>query len=205
VEGCAVKFTLKHPSATLLPAIEVVERSIGSDLHMDYTAVGQTTHLAARMEQMAMPDSILITTDVLRLAEGYVQVKALGPVPVKGVHAPVGVSKVLGAGAVRQERTLHRGPCRTHHGDRDVPVGGDDLLAARSGGGTGAGGGAVMDFYTVLDQIVDLLRRRGRVPYRALQRQLPLERGDFTTGAPPIGRGRVAVPTGSAAPGDLPL
>ena len=34
---------------------EVVVRAIGSDLHMDYTAVGQTTHLAARMEQMAMP------------------------------------------------------------------------------------------------------------------------------------------------------
>ena len=34
---------------------EVVVRSIGSDLRMDYTAVGQTMHLAARMEQMAMP------------------------------------------------------------------------------------------------------------------------------------------------------
>jgi class 3 adenylate cyclase len=34
---------------------EVVVRAIGSDLHMDYTAVGQTTHLAARMEQMALP------------------------------------------------------------------------------------------------------------------------------------------------------
>src|SRR5262249_27052944 len=52
---------------------EVVVRSIGSDLHMDYTAVGQTVHLAARMEQMAMPGSILITVDVLRLAESYVQ------------------------------------------------------------------------------------------------------------------------------------
>src|SRR5215813_2680638 len=38
---------------------EVVVRSIGNDLHMDYTAVGQTTHLAARMQQMAMPGSIL--------------------------------------------------------------------------------------------------------------------------------------------------
>ena len=44
-----------------LNAGEVVVRAIGSDLHMDYTAVGQTTHLAARMEQMAMPGSILIT------------------------------------------------------------------------------------------------------------------------------------------------
>ena len=45
---------------------EVVVRSIGSDLHMDYTAVGQTTHLAARMEQMAVPGSILIPADTLR-------------------------------------------------------------------------------------------------------------------------------------------
>ena len=40
---------------------EVVVRSIGNDLKMDYTAIGQTTHLAARMEQMATPGSILMT------------------------------------------------------------------------------------------------------------------------------------------------
>ena len=60
-------------------------RSIGSDLRMDYTAVGQTTHLAARMEQLAEPGTILLTADTLRLAEGYVEVKPLGPVPVKGL------------------------------------------------------------------------------------------------------------------------
>jgi class 3 adenylate cyclase len=73
---------------------EVVVRSIGSDLHMDYTAVGQTTHLAARMEQMAMAGSILITAEVLRLAEGYVQVDSLGPVPIKGLQEPVEVYEV---------------------------------------------------------------------------------------------------------------
>jgi class 3 adenylate cyclase/tetratricopeptide (TPR) repeat protein len=80
---------------------EVVVRSIGSDLKMDYTAVGQTTHLAARMEQMAMPGSILITPDTLQLAEGYVQVKPLGPVNVKGLTEPVEVYEVSGVGAVR--------------------------------------------------------------------------------------------------------
>src|SRR5438128_9833441 len=80
---------------------EVVVRSIGSDLHMDYTAVGQTTHLAARMEQMAMPGSILLTPDALKLAEGYVQVRALGPMPVRGLGEPVEVYEVLGAGATR--------------------------------------------------------------------------------------------------------
>ena len=53
-------------------------------LEMDYTAIGQTAHLAARMEQLAMPGSILLTADTLHLAEGYVQVKSLGPVTVKG-------------------------------------------------------------------------------------------------------------------------
>src|SRR5262244_860184 len=80
---------------------EVVVRSIGSDLHMDYTAVGHTTHLAARMEQMAKPGSTLVTTDTLRLAEGYVVVKSLGPIPVKGLAAAVEVYQVTGAATVR--------------------------------------------------------------------------------------------------------
>jgi class 3 adenylate cyclase/tetratricopeptide (TPR) repeat protein len=80
---------------------EVVVRSIGSDLRMDYTAVGQTTHLAARMEQLATPGSILLTTDTLRLVEGYVQVAPLGPVNVKGLPAPVEVYELTAAGLAR--------------------------------------------------------------------------------------------------------
>jgi class 3 adenylate cyclase/tetratricopeptide (TPR) repeat protein len=80
---------------------EVVVRSIGSDLHMDYTAVGQTTHLAARMEQMAMPGSILLTANVLQLAEGYMRVTPLGPVSVKGLEAPIEVYELTGAGPAR--------------------------------------------------------------------------------------------------------
>ena len=80
---------------------EVVVRSIGSDLKMDYTAVGQTTHLAARMEQMATPGSIMMTADALRLAEGYVEVKSLGRMNVKGLSEPLDVYEVSGAGALR--------------------------------------------------------------------------------------------------------
>jgi class 3 adenylate cyclase/tetratricopeptide (TPR) repeat protein len=80
---------------------EVVVRAIGSDLHMDYTAVGQTTHLAARMEQLAEPGSILVSPATLELAEGYVAVTPLGPLPVKGLPAPVEVCELVGAGAVR--------------------------------------------------------------------------------------------------------
>jgi class 3 adenylate cyclase/predicted ATPase len=80
---------------------EVVVRSIGSDLHMDYTAVGQTTHLAARLEQAAMPGAILISSETLSLAEGYVMVKSLGPMPIRGLPAPVEVFEVVGAATVR--------------------------------------------------------------------------------------------------------
>jgi class 3 adenylate cyclase len=74
---------------------EVVLLAIGNDLHMAYRAVGQTTHLAACMEQMAMPGSILITPVVLQLAEGHIQVNALGPVPIQGLHAPVEIFRRL--------------------------------------------------------------------------------------------------------------
>ena len=67
---------------------EVVVRAIGNDLHMDYSAVGQTTHLAARMEQLATPGSIRLTAATLRLVEGLVQANALGPFPVKGCPSP---------------------------------------------------------------------------------------------------------------------
>jgi class 3 adenylate cyclase len=80
---------------------EVVVRAIGSDLHMDYTAVGQTTHLAARMEQLADPGSILVSPATLELAGGYVEVRSLGPVPVKGLPEAVEVYELTGAGTAR--------------------------------------------------------------------------------------------------------
>jgi class 3 adenylate cyclase/tetratricopeptide (TPR) repeat protein len=79
----------------------VVVRAIGKDLHMDYSAIGQTTHLAARMEQLAPPGTIRLTADTRRLAEGWVWVTPLGPVPVKGLHAPVEVYELVGAGPAR--------------------------------------------------------------------------------------------------------
>ena len=80
---------------------DVVVRSVGSDLRMDYTAVGQTTHLAARMEQLAPAGTTRLTGETLRLAEEFVQVRPLGPIPVKGLAAPVEAFELTGAGAVR--------------------------------------------------------------------------------------------------------
>ncbi|HXG05095.1 MAG TPA: adenylate/guanylate cyclase domain-containing protein [Candidatus Binatia bacterium] len=80
---------------------DVVVRSVGSDLRMDYSAVGQTTHLAARMEQVASPGSILMTPATLRLVEEWVQVAPLGRVPIKGLSEPLDVFELIGANAVR--------------------------------------------------------------------------------------------------------
>jgi class 3 adenylate cyclase/tetratricopeptide (TPR) repeat protein len=80
---------------------EVGVRAIGNDLHMDYSAIGQTTHLAARMEQLAPPGTIRLTAETLRLAEGWVQVAPLGPVPVKGLPDAVEVCELVGVGPTR--------------------------------------------------------------------------------------------------------
>jgi class 3 adenylate cyclase/tetratricopeptide (TPR) repeat protein len=81
---------------------EVVVRAIGNDLHMDYSAVGQHTHLAARMEQLATPGTILLTGATWRLVEGLVRVKALGAVPIKGLMAPVEAFELVGVTALRR-------------------------------------------------------------------------------------------------------
>jgi class 3 adenylate cyclase/tetratricopeptide (TPR) repeat protein len=120
-----------------LNAGEVVVRSIGSDLHMDYTAVGQTTHLAARMEQMAMPGSILITAEVLRLVEGYVQIAPLGLVPVKGLHAPAEVYEVTGAGPVHSRLQASAARGLTRFVGRDAEL--DQLRLALERASSGQG------------------------------------------------------------------
>jgi hypothetical protein len=81
---------------------------------MDYSAVGQTTHLAARMEQLATPGSIRLTAATLRLAEGLVQINALGPFPVKGLADPVEVFELIGASALRRrlQASTARQPAR---------------------------------------------------------------------------------------------
>jgi class 3 adenylate cyclase len=116
---------------------EVVVRSIGSDLHMDYTAVGQTTHLAARMEQLAAPGRIRLTSETLRLAEGFIEVKPLGPVPVKGLAEPIEVYELMGAKSVRSrlQPAVARGLSRFVGRDAEI----EQLHRALQQGGAGNG------------------------------------------------------------------
>jgi len=120
-----------------LHAGEVVVRAIGNDLHMDYSAIGQTTHLAARMEQLASPGSTLLTAETLRLVEGLVQVTALGPVPVKGLTAPVEVFELVGASALRGRFQARVAGGLTRCVGRDTELAALRQTLARAGEGHG--------------------------------------------------------------------
>jgi class 3 adenylate cyclase/tetratricopeptide (TPR) repeat protein len=116
---------------------DVVVRSIGSDLHMDYTAVGETTHLAARMEHAARPGSTLLTVATLRLVEGYVRVRPLGPMALKGLAQPVEVFELLAATGTRTrlEVSATRGLTRFVGRDNEVEQLATALERARGGQG----------------------------------------------------------------------
>jgi class 3 adenylate cyclase/tetratricopeptide (TPR) repeat protein len=116
---------------------EVVVRAIGSDLHMDYSAIGQTTHLAARMEQISDPGAIAITPNTLALAEGYVAVNLLGPVRVKGLADPVDVYELTGAGPARTRLQASVGRGLTRFAGRDIDL--EQLRRAQQLAGAGHG------------------------------------------------------------------
>jgi class 3 adenylate cyclase len=75
---------------------EVIVRAVGSDLRWDYTAVGMPTHIAARLEQVAAPDTILVTRETLALVAGEIQSRALGRVVVKGVPDGLEAHEIVG-------------------------------------------------------------------------------------------------------------
>jgi class 3 adenylate cyclase/tetratricopeptide (TPR) repeat protein len=101
---------------------EIVIGGIGSDLHLEYTVVGQTANLAARLEQMATPGSVLTSTDTLQLAEGYIAMKPLGSVSVKGLPHPVQIYEVTGAGEAQTRLQVSAGRGLTRFVGRDVEL-----------------------------------------------------------------------------------
>ena len=89
----------------------VVVGRIGDNLRMDYTAVGDTTHIAARLERLAEPGTILVSEATQRLVEAYAQSMFLGEREVKGTLAPLPVYRVDGLkpGAARFDVAVRRG------------------------------------------------------------------------------------------------
>jgi class 3 adenylate cyclase/tetratricopeptide (TPR) repeat protein len=164
---------------------EVVVGSIGNDLKMDYTAIGQTVHLASRMEQMATPGSIMMTSDALRLAEGYVQVRPFGPVNVKGMSEAVEVYEVTGAGAARTrlQAAAARGLTRFVGRDAEMETLRQTLEHARGGRGQvvaivgepGVGKSRLFYEFTHSHRVIDwLIIESGSVSYGKATPYLPL-------------------------------
>jgi class 3 adenylate cyclase/predicted ATPase len=116
---------------------EVVVRTIGNDLHMDYSAVGQTTNLASRMEQLAAPGTITLTDATWRLVQGMVRVNARGPVPVKGMPEPVEVYELIGASTIRRrlQAAVARGLTKFVGRDTEIAVLYQALEQAKAGHG----------------------------------------------------------------------
>lgn len=94
---------LQRERAVALPARiglntgPVVVGTVGNDLKMDYTAIGDTTNLAARLEQLAVPGTILISEATARLVRGFARLRQVGPLDVKGKSEPVTAFEVLEA------------------------------------------------------------------------------------------------------------
>ncbi len=78
----------------------VVVGTVGNDLKMDYTAIGDTTNLAARLQSLAEPGTILMSESTQRMVRGFFEVDALGPLTVKGKSEPVTAYRVLGTSAI---------------------------------------------------------------------------------------------------------
>jgi class 3 adenylate cyclase/tetratricopeptide (TPR) repeat protein len=115
----------------------VVVGRIGDDLRMDYTAVGNTTHVAARMQEIAPPGAIVMAEDVHRFVAGYVLCEALGPIAVRGQRDPVVAYRVTGRRRwqSRLELTAARGLTRLAGRQRELALLHDCLRRAQAGHG----------------------------------------------------------------------
>jgi len=108
--GCGLEFKMRFGINSGL----VMVGAIGNDLRMDYTADGDTTNLASRLESIAEPGSILVSENTYRLIRAYFKLKALGPVTLKGKEEPQNAYLLLDSTSVktRFEEAVSKGLVR---------------------------------------------------------------------------------------------
>ena len=115
----------------------VVVGTIGSDLRMDYTAVGDTTNVAARLQQTAEPGQVVVSAATHRLVGGYFHTRALGEVSLKGKADPVPVWELISqrAARTRLEVEAERGLTPFVGRERELGLLRDAFERARGGQG----------------------------------------------------------------------
>src|SRR6059058_5628991 len=116
---------------------EVVVGRIGDDLRMDYTALGHTVGLAARMEQLAEPGKVFLTEHTARLVAGFFTLRDLGESAVKGVGAPLRVYELEGVGALRTRLDVARARGFSRFVGRTAEMASLEAALGRAVAGTG--------------------------------------------------------------------
>jgi class 3 adenylate cyclase len=138
----------------------VVVGKIGDGLRMDYTAVGDTTNVAWRLEQEAGSGDILIGEGTARLAQGYVRLETIPTLALKGKAAPVAVRRVLGHGPRRSRLDEAGGPALTEFVGREDELAHLDTLLARAESGRGQVLGVVGEPGVGKSRLLGEFRRR---------------------------------------------
>ena len=116
---------------------EVVLREIRTGGRTEYTPIGHTANLAARLQAIAPPGSIAVSDQTRVLVEGYFDLQPLGALPVKGLSAPVDVHEVTGPGPLQGhfQVAVKRGLTKLVGRQREIEEIGHALEMARNGRG----------------------------------------------------------------------
>jgi class 3 adenylate cyclase/tetratricopeptide (TPR) repeat protein len=115
----------------------VIVGTIGDDLKMDYTAIGDTTNLASRMETMAQPGSVQVSGNTYRLAREYFKFASLGKVAVKGKEKPQEAYELVKTSEVetRIQASAAKGLTRFVGRGKDIEALREAARKARTGSG----------------------------------------------------------------------